>query len=96
MVIYEKPVKMPRKVLNNIANLKKMKDKDIDYSDIPPLDKNQLAEIAKIVKERKKRMQSVTLRLPPQVLDRYKELGKGYTSVMSHILCDYVQGSSRT
>jgi uncharacterized protein (DUF4415 family) len=91
MVTYEKPAKMPKKVLSNIRVLKKMKAADIDYSDIPPLNKNQLDAIAKIVKERKERMQSVTLRLPPGVLDRYKELGKGYTSVMSHILCEYVQ-----
>jgi uncharacterized protein (DUF4415 family) len=93
MVTYEKPAKMQKKVLNNIEALKKMKDENIDYSDIPPLDKTQLDEIAEIVKERKERMQSVTLRLPPQILDRYKELGKGYTSVMAHILCDYVQSS---
>jgi uncharacterized protein (DUF4415 family) len=91
MVTYKKPVKMSKKVLKNIEDLKKKSDANIDYSDIPPLNKDQLNEIAKIVKERKERMQSVTLRLPPQVLERYKELGKGYTSVMAHILCDYVQ-----
>jgi uncharacterized protein (DUF4415 family) len=36
-------------------------------------------------------MPSITLRLPPQILDKYKELGKGYTSVMAHILCEYIQ-----
>jgi uncharacterized protein (DUF4415 family) len=91
MVSFEKPERMPPKVLKNIENLKKMKDQDIDYSDIPSLDKSQLAEMAKIVRERKERMPSITLRLPASVLDRYKELGKGYTSVMSHVLCDYIQ-----
>jgi uncharacterized protein (DUF4415 family) len=91
MVSFEKPKKMPKKVLKNIENLKKMKYQDIDYSDIPPLDKSQLAEMAKIVKERKERMPSITLRLPASVLNQYKELGKGYTSVMAHILCEHVQ-----
>ncbi|GHU73495.1 hypothetical protein FACS189450_13390 [Spirochaetia bacterium] len=91
MVSFEKPEKMPPKVIKNIETLKKMKYRDIDYSDIPPLDKSQLVEIAKIVRERKEPMPSITLRLPASVLNRYKELGKGYSSVMSHILCDYIQ-----
>jgi uncharacterized protein (DUF4415 family) len=95
MVSFEKPEKMSARVLKNIENLKKMKDEDIDYSDIPALNKNQLAEMAKIVRERKERMPSITLRLPTNVLDRYKELGKGYTSVMSHILCEYIQETQR-
>ncbi|GHV30119.1 hypothetical protein AGMMS4952_16670 [Spirochaetia bacterium] len=90
-VQFEKPAKMPKKVLKNIETLKKMKDEDIDYSDIPPLDKSQLELMAKVVKERKERMPSITLRIPANVLDRYKELGKGYTNVMSHILCKYIQ-----
>jgi uncharacterized protein (DUF4415 family) len=92
MVMFDKPEKMPGKVLKNIEALKKMKDQDIDYSDIPPLDKTQLTEMAKIVRDQKERMPSITLRLPANVLDRYKELGKGYTSVMAHILCEYIQG----
>jgi uncharacterized protein (DUF4415 family) len=68
-----------------------MTDDDIDYSDAPPLNRKQLDEVARIVRERKKRMPSITLRLLAQILDRYKELGKGYTSVMAHILCEYIQ-----
>jgi uncharacterized protein (DUF4415 family) len=90
-VLFEKPAKMSKKVLKNIETIKKMKDEDIDYSDIPPLDKSQLELMAKVVKERKERMPSITLRLPANILDRYKELGKGYTSVMAHILCKYIQ-----
>ena len=95
MVSFEKPEKISAKILKNIENLKKMKDEDIDYSDIPPLDKTQLAEMVKIVRERKEPMPSITLRLPANVLDRYKELGKSYTSVMYHILCEYIQETQR-
>jgi uncharacterized protein (DUF4415 family) len=77
--------------LKQLEDLKKMKDEDIDYRDIPPLNLKQLEEMARIVRERKERMPSITLRLPSQVLDKYKELGRGYTSVMAHILCEYIQ-----
>jgi uncharacterized protein (DUF4415 family) len=33
----------------------------------------------------------ITLRLPLPILSKYKELGKGYTSIMAHILCEYIQ-----
>jgi uncharacterized protein (DUF4415 family) len=83
--------RISRKGLQQLENLKKLNDEDIDYSDIPPLNKKQLDEVARIVRERKERMPSITLRLPSRILDKYKELGKGYTSVMAHILCEYVE-----
>jgi uncharacterized protein (DUF4415 family) len=85
------PKKISKRGLEQLENLKKMNDGDIDYSDAPPLNKKQLDEVARIVRERKKRMPSITLRLPSQILDSYKGLGKGYTSVMAHILCEYIQ-----
>jgi uncharacterized protein (DUF4415 family) len=95
--IYHKiPQKIPKKGLKQLEDLKKMKDEDIDYSDIPPLNKRQLEEVARIVRERKERMPSITLRLPSQILDKYKELGKGYTSIMAHILCEYIQERNQT
>jgi uncharacterized protein (DUF4415 family) len=90
--IYHKiPDKISKRGLKQLEYLKRMNDKDIDYRDIPPLSKKQLDEVARIVRERKGRMPSITLRLPSQILDKYKELGKGYTSVMAHILCEYIQ-----
>jgi uncharacterized protein (DUF4415 family) len=90
--IYHKtPQKISPKGIKQLEDLKSMSDEGIDYSDIPPLNKKQLDEVARIVRERKKRMPSITLRLPSQILDKYKKLGKGYTSVMAHILCEYIQ-----
>jgi uncharacterized protein (DUF4415 family) len=86
------PQKVSKKGLKQLESLKKMSDDDIDYSDAPPLSREQLEEVARIVRERKERMPSVTLRIPSQILDKYKELGKGYTSVMAHVLCEYIQG----
>jgi uncharacterized protein (DUF4415 family) len=87
------PQKISKKGLKELENLRHMNDSDINYSDAPPLNKKQLDEVARIVRERKERMPSITLRLPPQILDKYKELGKGYTSVMAHILAEYIQES---
>jgi uncharacterized protein (DUF4415 family) len=89
--IYHKiPKEISKTGLKQLEKLKKMNDADIDYSDISPLNNKQLEEIAYIVKQRKERMSSITLRLPPKILDKYRELGKGYTSVMAHILCEYI------
>jgi uncharacterized protein (DUF4415 family) len=91
-IIYHKiSEKISKNGLKQLEYLKRMNDEDIDYSDVPPLNKKQLDEVARIVRERKERMPSITLRLPSQILDKYKELGKGYTSVMAHILCEYIQ-----
>jgi uncharacterized protein (DUF4415 family) len=90
--IYHKiPQRISPKGIGQLENLKEMNDEDIDYSDAPPLNRKQLDDVVRIVRERKERMPSITLRLPSQILDRYKELGKGYTSVMAHILCEYMQ-----
>ncbi|GMO59888.1 MAG: hypothetical protein Ta2A_05940 [Treponemataceae bacterium] len=51
---YMIPKTMPQKVLKNIEKLKQMPDEAIDYSDIPPLNDLQLAEIANIAKARNK------------------------------------------
>jgi uncharacterized protein (DUF4415 family) len=92
-VYHRMPQKISPEGIKQLENLKKMNDDAIDYSDAPPLTKKQLDEVARIVRERKERMPSITLRLPSQILDKYKELGKGYTSVMAHILCEYIQGT---
>jgi uncharacterized protein (DUF4415 family) len=96
-IVYHKiPKKISQKGLKELENLRQMNDDDIDYSDAPPLNKKQLDEVARIVRERKERMPSITLRIPSQVLAKYKELGKGYTSIMAHILCEYIQEHSQT
>jgi hypothetical protein len=51
-----------------------MNDEDIDYSDAPPLNKKKLDEVTRIGRQRKERMPPITVCLPPQFLDKYKEL----------------------
>jgi uncharacterized protein (DUF4415 family) len=91
IVHHRMPQKISKKGLKELENLRQMNDDAIDYSDAPPLNKKQLDEVARIVRERKERMPSITLRLPLPILSKYKELGKGYTSIMAHILCEYIQ-----
>jgi uncharacterized protein (DUF4415 family) len=94
-VYHKMPKKISSKGLKELANLRQMSDDAIDYSDAPPLNEKQLDEVARIVRERKERMPSITLRLPSPILDKYKELGKGYTSIMAHILCEYIKKHSQ-
>jgi hypothetical protein len=46
------PAKISEKGLKELENLKQMNDDEIDYSDAPPLNKKQLGEMARIVRER--------------------------------------------
>ena len=60
-----------------------MKDKDIDYSDIPPLGKSFLK---KATAEWPPVKQQVTVRLDTDVLDWLKAHGKGYQTRLNRIL----------
>jgi uncharacterized protein (DUF4415 family) len=65
------------------AELAKMKDKDIDFSDIPEL-KASFWKKARLVQP--DRTHSVTLRVKKSVLDAYKAGGKGYQTRMNAVL----------
>ena len=66
--------------------LDKIKDEDIDYSDIPELDKDFFnnAEV------RLPSKQSVTIRLDSDVLTWFKKQGKGYQSRINKLLRVYM------
>lgn len=66
--------------------LDKMKDEDIDYSDIPELDK----AILKNAEVRLPPKQSVTIRLDSDVLTWFKKQGKGYQSRINKLLRIYM------
>jgi uncharacterized protein (DUF4415 family) len=68
--------------LNNIP------DEDIDTSDIPELDSN-FWDNAKMVSPRTK--QAISLRVDSDVLDWFKNRGKGYQSLMNSVLKSYVE-----
>jgi len=78
---YEKPLAL--------EELAKRPDKDIDTSDVPELDE-AFWEKAKVSPPRTK--PNVSLRLPQEVIDFFKEESpKGYTGRMAAVLSAYVQ-----
>lgn len=64
-----------------------MTDADIDYSDIPALDKQFFKK--KIITLPQKK-DSVTLRIDHDVLEFFKHQGKGYQTLINAILKVYV------
>ena len=65
-----------------------MKDGDIDFSDIPPLDSHffKNAEI-----RLPKPKSTVTMRLDPDILKWFKEKGKGYQTRINAVLRMYIE-----
>ena len=64
-----------------------MRDENIDYSDIPPLDENFFAN-AVIWKPRKKQL---TIRIDSDVYDFFKSLGNKYQPRMNAVLRRYME-----
>jgi len=64
-----------------------MRDKDIDLDDIPELD-DDFFKNAQLQMPAK---QSVTMRLDSDVLDWFKEQGKGYQTRINQLLRKYME-----
>jgi len=58
--------------------------------DCPPSTPEALAEFAAMARERKKNRRNplpvVALRIQPDVLEKYKALGRGYSGIMADVL----------
>ncbi len=72
--------------------LKNMKDEDIDFSDIPRLTPEMLANgfVRKGLKSVKIKKQ-ITLRIDQDVLDFFKNQGKGYQTKINQLLRTYME-----
>ncbi|WP_232078016.1 BrnA antitoxin family protein [Burkholderia sp. THE68] len=68
-----------------------MKDADIDYSDIPKLD-DAFFEQAELHVPPK---QAVTMRLDADVLEWFRQQGKGYQTRINRLLRAYMQTQQR-
>ena len=79
MTKYKKPL--------TTKEIAKLKDKDIDYSDIDELDAD-FWDSAEIVYPEPK--QPITLRVKQSVLQHFKRDGKGYQTRMNAVLESYV------
>jgi uncharacterized protein (DUF4415 family) len=72
--------------------LKEMPDSEIDFSDVPKLDKAFFSRAQVRMPKRKK---SVSLRLDPDVLEWFKNEGKGYQTRINAVLRAYVEARQR-
>ena len=82
--------KPPKEV---IARVKKAvsearKSPPVYDSDCPPSSPEALKEFAHLAAERnrRKKKQTITIRIAPDVLESYKTMGEGYTGVMADVL----------
>lgn len=74
------------------ARVDAMADTDIDYSEIPELDKEFWKNAQLVMPENKVK---VTMRLDPDVLNWFKMQGKGYQTKINAILKSYIQAHSK-
>jgi uncharacterized protein (DUF4415 family) len=94
----EKQLQKKEKNIMNISTkrlkeIENISDEDIDTSDIPELDEH-FWEKAKLVKPITK--QAISLRIYDDVLEWFKNQGKGYQSLMNAVLRSYVEHQSKT
>jgi uncharacterized protein (DUF4415 family) len=75
-----------------LKNLDEIKDKEIDYSDIPELDDTFWANAVIEYPEKKK---PVTLRLDADVLDWFRSLGKGYQTRINSVLRSFYEAHKK-
>ena len=71
--------------------VRKMKDHEIDYSDNPSLNETFFQE-AVVWPGAKKQ---ITLRIDPDVIDFFKQQGKGYQTVMNAVLRKYMEAQKK-
>ena len=72
-----------KSIKSDLARVDRMKDAEIDYSEIPPLDKSFFTRATEAWPPAK---QQLTIRLDADVLAWLKANGRGYQTRINHIL----------
>jgi len=72
-----------KSITSDLKRVDRMKDADIDYSDIPSLDKSFFTKATVVWPPVKKQL---TIRLDADVLEWLKADGRGYQTRINHIL----------
>ena len=72
-----------KSIKSDVARIDRMREADIDYSDIPPLDKTFLKRATAAWPPVKRQL---TIRLDADVLDWLKGHGRGYQTRINRIL----------
>ena len=82
--------KPPKEVIQRIKNaVKEAREAPPVYDpDCPPSSPEALKEFAHLAAERnqRKKKQSITIRVSPDILESYKTMGSGYTGIMADVL----------
>jgi len=85
----QKPTKEERKQMKEEVRTAKKLPPVYD-PDCPPSTPEALAEFAAMARERRKNRRNplpiVALRIQPDVLEKYKALGRGYSGIMADVL----------
>ena len=74
------------------AKLRRMKDEDIDFSDIPPVDRSMFKKMVIRMPEKKA---ALSIRLDPGVVAWFRKQGRGYQTRINAVLRSYVEVHSR-
>ena len=81
-----------RVIKSDLARVDKLRDEDIDYSDIPDLDDEVFAQPLVDWPPKK---EAITIRVDSDVLGWFKEQGRGYQTRMNQVLRRYVNVAGR-
>lgn len=81
-----------KSISSDLKRLDKMTDANIDYSDIPPLDKSFFKKEMIMLPKKK---DSITLRIDHEVLEFFKHQGRGYQTLMNAVLKTYVHAKQK-
>jgi uncharacterized protein (DUF4415 family) len=84
--------KVPKHLAKEIAALKRLKDKDIDVSDIPEITDVSRFAVGQFYRPIKK---PVTIRLDADLIAWLRKQGPGYQTRVNHILREAMIGSVR-
>jgi uncharacterized protein (DUF4415 family) len=70
-----------------LAELAALKDRPIDYSDIPEMTDQELADVKRQIDEGRRNREMFSLRLYKKTIEWWrKNIGSGYTTVMARLL----------
>lgn len=81
-----------KSTLSDLQKIDNLSDEQIDYSDIPALDDAFFTKTLVILPRNK---DSITLRVDHDVLEFFKQQGKGYQTLMNAVLKMYVQSKRK-
>ena len=82
-----------RAIKSDLARIDKLRDDDLDYSDIPELDEDVFSQPLVPWPPRKA---SITIRVDADVLAWFKDQGRGYQTRINQVLRRYMDVAARS